>query len=79
VLKQVKRPVLLSVGGLDMDVITLNKKALAQMRPDPPKALVVVPGASHLFEESGALEKAAQLARDWFQQYLPGGEAARPG
>ena len=69
-LGRVQAPTLLIVGGLDDVVIDLNKQALAQMQPDPPKDLVIVPGATHLFEEAGTLERAAQLARDWFKQYL---------
>jgi len=69
-LSQVKAPTLLIVGAYDKTVILLNKEALALMPPQTEKQLVVVPGASHLFEESGTLEQAAQLARDWFQKHL---------
>jgi putative phosphoribosyl transferase len=69
-LSQVKAPTLLIVGAYDKTVILLNKEALALMPPETEKQLVVVPGASHLFEESGTLESAAQLARDWFQKHL---------
>ena len=69
-LSQVKAPTLLIVGAYDKTVILLNKEALALMPPETEKQLVVVPGASHLFEESGTLEYAAQLARDWFQKHL---------
>jgi putative phosphoribosyl transferase len=68
----VEAPTLLIVGGSDEVVIDLNEQALANMSPDAPKKLVVVPRASHLFEESGALEEAARLARDWFQTHLDG-------
>jgi putative phosphoribosyl transferase len=51
-------------------VIDLNEQALAQMQPGAEKKLVIVPGATHLFEEPGALEHAARLARDWFQANL---------
>jgi len=71
-LPNVEAPTLLIVGGSDEVVIDLNEQALANMSPDAPKKLVVVPGASHLFEESGALEEAARLARDWFQTNLDG-------
>ena len=71
-LPNVQAPTLLIVGGSDDVVIDLNEQALANMSPDAPKKLVVVPGASHLFEESGALEEAARLARDWFQRQLDG-------
>jgi hypothetical protein len=53
-------------------VIDLNKQAIEQMSADTEKKLVVVPGASHLFEEAGALEEAAHLARDWLQAHLVG-------
>jgi dienelactone hydrolase len=69
-LPQVKAPTLLIVGGNDEVVVDLNKEALAQMSSDAEKKLTIVPGASHLFEEPGALEHAARLARDWFQKYL---------
>lgn len=67
----VKAPTLLIVGGDDFAVIPLNQGALAQMRC-PEKALEIVPGATHLFEEEGALERAAALARDWFLRYSGG-------
>ena len=69
-LPEVEAPTLLIVGGNDDVVIDLNKQALARMSPGAEKKLVVVPGASHLFEESGALEHAARFARDWFQAHL---------
>jgi len=69
VLPNVKSPTLLIVGGRDEVVIELNKQALAQLRCK--KELKIVPGASHLFEEPGALEEVARLAADWFQQHLP--------
>ena len=69
-LQNVEAPTLLIVGGNDQTVIDLNEKALLNMPPEGHKKLVVVPGASHLFEEAGALEDAAQLARDWFQTHL---------
>ena len=68
-LSQVKAPTLLIVGAYDKTVILLNKEALAIIPPETEKQLVVIPGASHLFEESGTLEQAAQLARDWFQKH----------
>jgi pimeloyl-ACP methyl ester carboxylesterase len=67
-LMQVKAPTLLLVGEYDGQVIELNRQALAQMRCE--KQLVIVPGATHLFEEPGALDVVAQLARDWFQRHL---------
>ena len=70
---RVEAPTLLIVGGDDMPVIELNRAALAQLRCE--KRLVIVPGATHLFEEPGALDEVARLAREWFQQYLTQGEA----
>lgn len=67
-LKQVQAPTLLIVGGNDQLVIEMNEQALAQL-PSEAK-LELVPGASHLFEEPGALEMVAHLARNWFQQHL---------
>ncbi|HKY53939.1 MAG TPA: alpha/beta family hydrolase [Anaerolineales bacterium] len=69
-LPKVQAPTLLIVGALDEVVIYLNEEALTQMKPDSEKKLVIVPGASHLFEEPGTLEHAARLARDWFQKHL---------
>jgi pimeloyl-ACP methyl ester carboxylesterase len=68
-LPRVLAPTLLIVGGDDIPVIPLNRQALAQM--NSVKSLEIVPGATHLFEEPGALEQVAALARDWFQRYLP--------
>ena len=70
VLSQVQAPTLLIVGSLDELVIELNEKALKQMKTGSEKKLVIVPGASHLFEEPGALEYAARLASEWFQTHL---------
>ena len=61
-------PTLLIVGGLDDAVIRLNR--LAFERLTAAKELQIVPGATHLFEEPGALERVSQLARDWFLQQL---------
>ncbi len=69
-LPKVKAPTLLIVGGRDTPVIELNEQAMAWMRA--PVELVIVPGASHLFEEPGTLEEVANLARDWFLRHLPG-------
>jgi len=71
-LAKVQAPTLLIVGGNDEGVIELNEQALALMQPGEEKKLVIVPGASHLFEEPGTLEYAARLARDWFQTHLSG-------
>ncbi|MBI1849360.1 MAG: dienelactone hydrolase family protein [Planctomycetes bacterium] len=64
----VRAPTLLVVGGDDEPVIRLNEHALAQLNCD--KELVVVPGATHLFSEPGALDLVARLARDWFVRHL---------
>ena len=67
-LRQVRAPTLLIVGGRDPMVLALNEQALEQLQVE--KRLEIVPGASHLFEEPGALERVAALARDWFQEHL---------
>ncbi len=64
----VAAPTLLIVGGFDTEVIELNRKACDQLRSR--KSLKIVPGASHLFEEPGALERAADLGRAWFLKHL---------
>ncbi|HEV8291391.1 MAG TPA: alpha/beta fold hydrolase [Tepidisphaeraceae bacterium] len=63
-LPRVTAPTLLIVGGEDDVVIDLNKEAMAQMKSEV--RLEIVPGATHLFEEPGALEMVAEMARDWF-------------
>jgi dienelactone hydrolase len=73
-LMHVQAPTMLIVGENDRQVIELNREALAQMRCE--KQLVIVPGATHLFEEPGALDVVAQLARDWFQRHLIGAARA---
>jgi putative phosphoribosyl transferase len=67
-LPKVKSPTLLIVGGLDYPVIRMNEDAYRQLRCE--KKLEIVPDATHLFEEPGALEKVAHLAADWFQRHL---------
>jgi putative phosphoribosyl transferase len=67
-LSQVRAPTLLIVGGNDQPVIEMNRSAYALMSVE--KSLVIVPGATHLFEEAGTLERVAELARDWFKRYL---------
>jgi dienelactone hydrolase len=67
-LDQVSAPTLLIVGGHDQPVIALNEIAYQQIRA--PKDLVIVPGATHLFEEPGTLEEVARLAGAWFARYL---------
>lgn len=73
-LTEVQTPTLLIVGGADHHVLDLNRMARAQLRC--PSELAVVPGATHLFEEPGALEEVARLARDWFVRHLGTGTAA---
>jgi dienelactone hydrolase len=68
-LPAVKAPTLLIVGGDDTPVIPLNEHTLGRLG-SPVKKLVIVPGASHLFEEPGTLEEVARLAGEWFQRYL---------
>jgi len=72
-LAAVTAPTLLIVGGHDEPVIALNERAQALMRCE--RRLVVVPGASHLFEERGALDQVATLAAEWFVEYLVVGKA----
>jgi putative phosphoribosyl transferase len=79
----VRAPTLLIVGERDPAVIDLNVMAARAMRCE--KHIVIVPGATHLFEEPGALEEVARLARNWFLQHLPepaaagaAGDASRP-
>jgi dienelactone hydrolase len=67
-LPEVRAPTLLIVGGSDPLVADLNRAALAAMRCE--RQLVVVPGATHLFEEPGALEQVSALAGDWFAERL---------
>jgi pimeloyl-ACP methyl ester carboxylesterase len=67
-LPYVQAPTLLIVGGNDVEVIQLNRQAFAQLRCE--KRLAIIPGASHLFEEPGALDEVALLARDWFERHL---------
>lgn len=64
----VKVPTLLIVGGNDEPVITMNQTAMSKI--SGVKKLEIIPGATHLFEESGTLEEVARLARDWFAKYL---------
>ena len=65
----VKAPTLLIVGGRDEQVVQLNGEAQARMRCET--ALEVIPGASHLFEETGALEEVAAMAAAWFERHVP--------
>ncbi len=68
VLPQLHVPTLLIVGGADTEVIALNEMALARLQG--PKSLVIVPGASHLFAEPGALKQVIDHAAKWFERYL---------
>jgi putative phosphoribosyl transferase len=67
-LGDVRSPTLLIVGGADRAVLAMNEEALSQLRCE--SRLVVIPGASHLFVEPGALQMVARLARDWFVDHL---------
>ena len=75
-LGQVVAPTLLIVGEADTPVIVMNRDAMESMSCH--RELEIVPRASHLFEEPGALERVAELARDWFRAHL-GARPARPG
>lgn len=68
VLNRVKAPTLLIVGGNDDVVIELNRQAYDRLEAE--KELVVIPGATHLFEEPGALEEVSRLAAEWFTRHL---------
>ena len=64
----VRAPTLLIVGGNDVPVIAMNEDAMARMETEV--RLEIIPGATHLFEEPGALEEVARLAREWFTRHL---------
>jgi dienelactone hydrolase len=68
VLEKLSTPILLIVGGSDEDVIELNQKSYEKIKSQ--KKIEIIPGASHLFEEPGALEKVADIAAKWFSEYL---------
>lgn len=68
-LPRVQAPTLLIVGGYDPEVLALNRAAAERLTA--PQELAVIPGASHLFDEPGALEEVARLAAEWFVRYLP--------
>ena len=74
-LELVHAPTLLIVGSDDPAVIELNRDAMTQLRCE--KELVLVPGATHLFEEPGKLAEAARLATEWFERHLPPSSAHR--
>jgi putative phosphoribosyl transferase len=69
-LAEVQAPTLLVVGGADTIVLELNREAAAELRCE--HELAIVPGATHLFEEPGALDAVARLAKDWFLRHLGG-------
>ncbi|HLH69099.1 MAG TPA: dienelactone hydrolase family protein [Candidatus Dormibacteraeota bacterium] len=70
-LEAVRAPTLLIVGGADTAVLRLNREAMRRLRSE--RRLEVVAGATHLFEEPGALERVAELAVDWFRRHLAAG------
>lgn len=67
-LNRVRAPTLLIAGGEDVPVIAMNREALKHLNVE--KRLEIIPGATHLFEEPGAIEEVARLAREWFQEHL---------
>jgi len=75
-LERVRAPTLLVVGGRDEQVLALNRAARERLAGVA--ELEVVPGATHLFEEPGALERVAGLARDWFGRWLAPDRSPRP-
>ncbi len=76
-LSRVRAPTLLIVGGRDHAVIELNREAFERLRCE--KKLEIIPGATHLFEEPGALEEVARLAGEWFRRFrAPPAAGARP-
>jgi len=76
-LERVEAPTLLVVGGHDQEVLAVNRAAAERMRCE--HRLEVIPGATHLFEEPGALERVGHLAAAWFLRYLPKREAVTGG
>jgi putative phosphoribosyl transferase len=78
-LAEVSSPTLLIVGGEDREVLRLNQAAAGHLRCE--HEIAVIPGATHLFEEPGALERVADLASEWFRRHLqigPGSARPRP-
>ena len=67
-LEKIEIPVLFIVGELDKEVLDLNKTAMMHLHAT--KALEIIPGATHLFEETGTLEKVAELAAMWYNKYI---------
>jgi putative phosphoribosyl transferase len=72
-LGRVFAPCLFIVGGDDTVVLRLNHEAIAELPRETERRLEIIPGATHLFEEPGALDRVAELARDWFQQHFKAG------
>lgn len=70
ILRQVKAPTLLLVGGNDRPVLAINERALESLSNAEAKELAIIPSAGHLFEEPGKMEQVAQIAADWFDCYL---------
>lgn len=68
ILHQVKSPTLLIVGGFDVDVLQLNEQAFKLLNCE--KKMEIIPGATHLFEERGAMERVCEIAANWFQLHL---------
>jgi pimeloyl-ACP methyl ester carboxylesterase len=75
-LSKVRAPTLLIVGRDDPIVLELNRDAYRQLHSE--KRLAIVPHATHLFEEPGALERVAELTRDWFEEHLGTEPSSRP-
>ncbi len=69
-MERVTAPTLFIVGGSDGVVVDLNERSYKALAPEVEKELVVIPGATHLFEEPGALDKVAELAAGWFAKHL---------
>lgn len=68
IMNKVKAPVLLIIGSYDREVLNLNVEAYNGLKSD--KKLEIIPGATHLFPETGAMEKVCELASEWFQFHL---------
>ena len=75
-LPKVRAPTLLMVGALDTQVIELNRQAMERLGGE--RAMAIVPGAGHLFEEPGTLDQVVRLATSWFRRHLAGAAAADP-
>ena len=75
-LPAVTAPTLMIVGGADLDVLDLNEQAIARMRA--PVRLKIIPGATHLFEEPGTLDRVALLAAQWFCDHVPARAVVQP-